>query len=199
MALITGVVSPVVLQVTRFFLLKSSASKITKYKDTNKDEELIVRKLENLLVKYKADRAWIAEFHNGETIYSGKSFQKFSETYEEVVKGISSEALNTQSIPTSIFVRFFNELNTKGYYFLKNIKTVNSKDHVGLSLESFLEARSIVSFLAIAVKDINGNFVGILCLDGVRSPLELSEEDVRTVTYTAANLAGYLENVESKQ
>jgi GAF domain-containing protein len=198
-ALITGVISPVVLQITKFFLLKSSSSKITKYKDTNKDEELIIKKLENLLVKYKADRAWIAEFHNGETNYSGKSFQKFSETYEEVAKGISSEALNTQSIPTSIFVRFFNELNTKGFYFLKDVRSIGGKDMIGLSLESFLETRSIVSYLAIAIKDINNNFVGVLCLDGVHEPFELTEEDIRTVTYTAANLAGYLENVESKQ
>lgn len=198
-ALITGVISPVVLQITKFFLLKSSTSKITKYKDTNKDEELIVKKLENLLIKYKADRAWIAEFHNGETNYSGKSFQKFSETYEEVAKGISSEALNTQSIPTSIFVRFFNELNTKGFYFLRDVKGISSKDLIGLSLESFLETRSIVSYLAIAIKDINNNFVGVLCLDSIHGDLELTEEDIRTITYTAANLAGYLENVESKQ
>lgn len=198
-ALITGVISPVVLQITKFFLLKSSTSKITKYKDTNKDEELIIKKLENLIIKYKADRAWIAEFHNGETNYSGKSFQKFSETYEEVAKGISSEALNTQSIPTSIFVRFFNELNTKGFYLLKDVRSIGGKDMIGLSLESFLETRSIVSFLAIAIKDINNNFVGVLCLDSVHGPFELTEEDIRTVTYTAANLAGYLENVESKQ
>jgi hypothetical protein len=197
-ALITGVISPVVLQITKFFLLKSTKSKITKYKDTSKDEELIIKKLENLLEKYKADRAWIAEFHNGETNYSGKSFQKFSETYEEVVKGVSSEALNTQSIPTSVFVRFFNELNTKGYYFLKDVKNISSNDTIGVALESFLEARSIRSFLAISIKDINNNFVGVLCLDNVHGLLKIGDEDIRNITYTAANLAGYLESVESK-
>ncbi len=197
-ALITGVVSPVVLQITKFFLLKSTKSKITKYKDTSKDEELIIKKLENLLEKYKADRAWIAEFHNGETNYSGKSFQKFSETYEEVVKGVSSEALNTQSIPTSVFVRFFNELNTKGFYYLKDVKNIFNNDLIGFALESFLEARSIKSFLAVSIKDINNNFVGVLCLDSTRGLLKLTDEDIRLITYTAANLAGYLESVESK-
>ena len=198
MALITGVISPVVLQITKFFLLKSTKPKITKYKDTSKDEELIIKKLENLLEKYKADRAWIAEFHNGETNYSGKSFQKFSETYEEVVKGVSSEALNTQSIPTSVFVRFFNELNTKGYYFLKDVRNVSNNDLIGFALESFLEARNIKSFLAVSIKDINNNFVGVLCLDSTHGVLKLTDEDIRLITYTAANLAGYLESVESK-
>ena len=198
-ALITGVLSPIVLQITRFFLLKGTKSKTTKYKNTTKDEELIVKKLEHLLEKYKADRAWIAEFHNGERNYSGKSFQKFSVTYEQVVRGVSVEALNTQSIPTSIFVRFFNELITKGVYYLKDVKNIPNKDFIGLALENFLEARSITSFLSVAIKDINNNFVGILCMDSVRTQLDLNDEMIRAITYTAANLARYLENVESKQ
>lgn len=191
-ALITGVISPIVLQVTKYLLLKLS-SKGKKYKDTFKDESRITKKLESILEKYKADRVWIAEFHNGETNYSGKSFQKFSETYEEVSRGISSEALNTQSIPTSVFVRFFNELNTKGFYFIKNVDQLTSNDLVGLALESFLTSRSIKSFLAIAIKNIKGDFVGVLCLDSTDTSLGVDDKAIQDLTYSAASLAGYLE------
>ena len=194
-ALITGVISPVVLQLTKFFLLKFSSPK-NHYKDTFKDESQITKKLESLSEKYNADRAWIAEFHNGETNYSGKSFQKFSETYEEVGRGVSSEALNTQSIPTSVFVRFFNELNTKGYYFLKNVEGINGSDLVGIALESFLTSRNIKSYLAVAIKNIKGDFIGVLCLDSVGAPLNISEKDIQDITYSAASLAGYLEGVD---
>lgn len=195
-ALITGVISPIVLQITKFFLLKFSKNGKKNYKDTFKDESKITKKLESLIEKYKADRAWIAEFHNGELNYSGKSFQKFSETYEEVGRGISSEALNTQSIPTSVFVRFFNELNTKGFYFLQSVEDLNSGDLVGLALESFLTSRSIKSFLAVAIKNIKGDFIGVLCLDNINHPLELDEKSIQDITYSAAALAGYLESVD---
>jgi len=194
-ALITGVISPVVLQLTKFFLLKFSSPK-NKYKDTFKDESKITKKLESLTEKYSADRVWIAEFHNGEVNYSGKSFQKFSETYEEAGRGISSEALNTQSIPTSVFVRFFNELNTKGFYFLKNVEDLNGSDLVGIALESFLTSRNIKSYLAVAIKNIKGDFIGVLCLDSVKEPLNISEKDIQDITYSAASLAGYLEGVD---
>jgi hypothetical protein len=200
-ALITGVISPVVLQLTKFFLAKTTAKK-TNYKDSAQEEVIITKKLESILEKYKADRVWIAEFHNGETNYSGKSFQKFSETYEEVGKSVSSEALNTQSIPTSIFVRFFNELNLNGYYYCKSVDNINSndnKDLVGLAMESFLSTRGIKSYFATAIKNIKGNFVGFLCLDSIREPLNLSDKEIQDLTYTAANLAGYLEGVDSKK
>jgi hypothetical protein len=194
-ALITGVISPVVLQLTKFFLLKLSSPK-NQYKDTFKDESKITKKLESLSEKYNADRVWIAEFHNGEIAYSGKSLQKFSETHEEVKQGISSEALNTQSIPTSVFVRFFNELNTKGYYFLKNVEDLNGSDLVGIALESFLTSRNIKSYLTVAIKNIKNDFIGILCLDGVNKSLEINEKDIQDITYSAASLAGYLEGVD---
>lgn len=200
-ALISGVVSPVVLQLTKFFLAGLSTKK-THYKDTAENELIISKKLNNILEKYNADRVWIAEFHNGETNYSGKSFQKFSETYEEVRRGVSSEALTTQTIPTSIFVKFFNELNTTGFYFCKSVKDIskdkNNPDLVGLALESFLESRSITSFFSTAIKNIKGDFVGILCLDSTHEPLMLHNKEIQDLIYTAANLAGYLEGADKK-
>lgn len=196
-ALITGVISPIVLQITKFFLAKFSNKNSKHYKDTFKDESKITKKLESILEKYKADRAWIAEFHNGETNYSGKSFQKFSETYEEVARGISSEALNTQAIPTSVFVRFFNELNTKGFYYLENVESIKNNDLVGHAVESFLTSRSIKSYLAVAIKNIKGDFIGILCVDSVEAILNIDQKGIQDLTYSAASIAGYLEGVEN--
>ena len=193
-ALITGVISPIALQITKYLLTKKLSPK--KYKDTAKSDIIISAKLDSIMQKYEADRAWISEFHNGDKTYSGKSLQKFSETYEEAKKGISLEYFNTQSIPTSLFTRFFSELNTKGFYYLNNIDNLNLKDAtdlVGISLESFLQARNIKSFFAAAIKDIKGNFVGVLCMDKTTSPLKLDEKTIQDLIYTAANLAGYLE------
>lgn len=195
-ALITGVISPIVLQLTKFLLLKT-ISKKTSYKSSTNEHAKITSKLKDVMEKYKADRTWIAEFHNGEVNYSGKSFQKFSETYEEVSKGTSAEALNTQSIPTSLLLKFFDELKDKNFVYIKNLTYNNrQEDLLAVYVESFLTARGIKSFFATAIKDIQGNFVGTLCLDGVHSILDLTENDIKDLTHVAANLAGYLESVE---
>lgn len=197
-ALITGVISPIAIQLSKFLFLKLTAKdKNTYSKKVADEEEQINKKLEALLSKYNADRVWIVEFHNGGHSYSGKSLQKFSETYEVAKKSISTEALNTQSLPTSIFVKFFIYLEKEGFYYNDNI--ASTTDTVGLSIQSFLESRSIKSFCAISIKDINNNFVGILCLDGVHSFLNLTEKNIQDLVYSSASIAGYLESVDNSR
>jgi hypothetical protein len=196
-ALITGVISPVILQLTKYLLTRRPHKKEGLRSDSQ-DEEVIIKKLDTLLTKYNADRAWIIEFHNGEHTFTGKSIQKFSETYEEVRKGISAEAIFTQSIPTSIFSKFFNTLNDVGYFYIDDILHLKSNNFIAQSILSFLEARGIKSFIGIAIKSIKGNFVGVLCIDGVNNLLNLTPLQIQDLIYTAANLAGYLENVDSE-
>jgi len=196
-ALITGVISPVILQLTKFLLTKQPKRE-NSLKLSSQDEEVIIKKLDTLLTKYNADRAWIIEFHNGEHTFTGKSIQKFSETYEEVRKGISAEAIFTQSIPTSIFSKFFNTLNEAGYFYIDDISHLKSNNTIAQSILSFLEARRIQSFIGIAIKSIKGNFVGVLCIDSVNNSLNLTPLQIQDLIYTAANLAGYLENVDSE-
>lgn len=195
-ALITGVISPLVVQITKFLLTKQP-KKHDGFKANSREEDIIIKKLDSLITKYNADRAWIVEFHNGEHTFTGKSIQKFSETFEEAKKGISTEAVFTQGIPTSIFSKFFNALNENGFFYIDSIQNVKPDNAVAQSILSFLEARGIKSFISIAIKSIKGNFVGVLCLDGVNDSLNLSQGNIQDLIYTAANLAGYLENVDS--
>ena len=166
-----------------------------KYSLSNNDhvkrDELILKKIENIREKYDADRVWVAEFHNGNKTYSGKSFQKFSTTFESVRVGIAPEALSSQAIPASIFSHFFRKLSEEDFYFTKN--ALNNDDFVSKAMRGFWEARGIKSFLSVAIRDISGNFVGILCLDGVTNNLQLEEQDLQDLIGYGYSLAGYLE------
>lgn len=192
-ALITGIMSPLCLQLLQNLQNKKNEKKKQSLnkQHTIENEELIISKLESIKEKFKCDRAWIAEFHNGTKTYSGKSFQKFSITYEVVSQGIAAEAINTQSIPTSIFSSFFKKLIEDHYCLIQNINNVN--DPICVCMKSFCENRGISSFIAIAIKDIRNNFVGFLCLDGVINDLDISDNNIQKLIVHASNFAGYLE------
>ena len=192
-ALITGIVSPLCLQIFQNIQNKKNEKKKQSLnkQHTIENGELILSKLESIREKFKCDRVWIAEFHNGTKTYSGKSFQKFSITYEVVSQGIATEAINTQSIPTSIFSPFFKKLIEEYYCLIQDIN--NPNDPICVSMKSFWENRGISSFIAISIKDIRNNFVGFLCLDGVINDLEINKEDIQKLIVHASNFAGYLE------
>jgi predicted transcriptional regulator YheO len=192
-ALITGLISPLALQILQFFLKKKQEKKkhTLAQNDAIKTDELITTKLRFLMDKYKSDRVWLAEFHNGGKTYSGKSFQRFSTTYEVVNQGIAAEAVNTQNIPTSIFSLFFKKLMEYGYYYTNDVKQTN--DPMSYAMQNFWENRGVSSFICISIKDIAGNFVGFLCMEGVINDMVLIEEEIQKLIITASNLAGYLE------
>ena len=194
-ALITGVVSPITLQLMQYFLKKRNDSKKIKH-SLNQNEaihkdDLITSKLKALMVKYACDRVWIGEFHNGGKTYSGKSFQRFSTTYEVVGQGVAPEAVNTQNIPTSIFALFFKKLSEIGHYYTTNVNKTD--DPMSFAMQNFWGNRGVSSFVCISIKDIEGNFVGFLCLDGVIHDIAIGEEEIRNLVISASNLAGYLE------
>jgi hypothetical protein len=192
-ALITGILSPLTLQIFYYLVKRKNIKKKESLnsKEHIKTDESILKKLEWIKEKYHCDRVWLAEFHNGIKTYSGKSFQKFSVTYECVSQGIAAEAVNTQNIPTTIFTPFFRKLVEDHYYYAKNTKEKN--DNISAIMESFWENRGIKSFLALSIKDLNNNFVGFICLDGVINGIEIEDLDIQKLITSAYNLAGYLE------
>jgi len=192
-ALITGLISPLSLQILQFFLKKRQDKKKHTLAQNGaiKADELITTKLKSLMEKYNCDRAWIAEFHNGGKTYSGKSFQRFSTTYEVVNQGVASEAVHTQNIPTSIFSLFFKKLMECGYYYTNDVKKTN--DPMSYAMQNFWENRGVSSFICVSIKDISGNFVGFFCMEGVINDIVLVDDQINKLIINASNMAGYLE------
>ena len=90
-ALITGLISPLTLQLMQYLMRRKNEKKkhTLNQNEAIKKDELVTSKLKTLMEKYTCDRVWVAEFHNGGHTYSGKSFQRFSTTYEVVGHGIA--------------------------------------------------------------------------------------------------------------
>lgn len=192
-ALITGVISPIIVQLTRYYLssLKKPANTFEVSK-TLKYEDLITHKLEKIRDNYKADRVWIMEFHNGVHTFSGKSMQKFSVTYEAVNPGIAREGQLTQNIPTSLFSKFFKTISEKDMFEIRDINFVNADNS---SMQSFFESRGTKSFEAVGIKNIENILIGVLCLESITSQLNMTELNTLTLQGDANVLAGYLETM----
>lgn len=190
-ALISGVISPIVVQITKYYI---SLLRLPPKKDevitAIKYEDLITHKLDKIKDFLKVDRVWLLEFHNGTHKFSGKSFQKFSVTYEVANPGIAREGQTTQNIPTSLFSKFFKSLSEKDQFVVNDVDKVNVNNS---SLQSFFESRGTKSFLAIGIRNIENFLIGVLCLESITHKTEMSESQISDLKKDANALSGYLE------
>jgi hypothetical protein len=191
-ALITGVISPLVINLIKYTLFFSKKEKKCDVSKNLKNEDLITKKIAKIREHFGCDRVWICEFHNGGHTFSGKSIQKFSQTYEVVAKGISKEGTFTQNIPTSLFSTFFNEISLKREVFVKDVD--HDDNSLVNSLKSFFDSRGVKSFASAVIKNIEGSMIGVLCIDFVIKSETFEKKDLNILKEDAAIIAGYLEN-----
>lgn len=154
------------------FYYKSLITEVVE-KKVNKDEikhdvnnnVLIQQMLNDLMLKYNADRGYIFRFHNNITFYDGKHKNHQSMTHEVCNRGISSEAMQLQNLPTSLFPIFLQEvmLNRMIYSDINDIK--ENATRIALRDQGI---KSIV--VAPVFKD--GQFTAYVGLDFVKDTLK---------------------------
>jgi hypothetical protein len=186
-ALITGVLSPVVVLLTKIVLNKKLKEKKCAIVRNLNIEDSITHKLEYILDYSGADRVWIAEFHNGGHTFTGRSMQKFSETYEVVKKGISQEGINTQNLPTSLFCTFFKKVSEDGVFIVEDI------DSFPL-MKSFLENRGVKTFSSVVIKNLENQTIGVIGLDKITDSKPIEKEILDRVKHDVNVISGYLDN-----
>ena len=129
-----------------------------------KNSILIHQMLNDLMLRYKADRGYIFRFHNGIMYYDGTHKNHQSLAYEVCNRGISSEAMQLQNLPTSLFPRFLQEimLNKMCYSDINDIKENATR--------IALHEQGIKSLVACPVfKD--GKFTAYIGLDFVKDSI----------------------------
>ena len=129
-------------------------------KDIN-NNVLIQQMLNDLMLKYKADRAYIFQFHNSIMYYDGTHRNHQSMAFEVCANGISSEAANLQNLPVSLFPVFLQQilLDRLQYQCIDNIKETSTK--IALKKQG-------IKSLYVAPYFLDGNFVAYIGLDFVK-------------------------------
>ena len=154
------------------YIYQSAVTEVVTYKikqPKQKDEiqtdirnnVMIQQMLNELMLNYKADRAYIFQFHNTIKYYDGTHRNHQSMTFEVCAKGISSEAYWLQNLPVSIYPMFLQEIMLERM----NYSDINDIEEHTTKLQ--LEKQGIKSII-IAPYLNDGNFVAYIGLDFVK-------------------------------
>ena len=138
----------------------------------------------------QADRAYVFEFHNGDSFYSGNHQQKFSCTYESLDAGVSSESMRLQDLRVSTFNAFIKDvlgIHGEKLFRLEDIESINSP-----LLRNWLDERGIRSCYAFPIETLNHGVVGIICIDYTKKKTEIYKKDIDLIENQAKIISGYL-------
>lgn len=186
--------SGIIVPFTIWYLKHRSDKRKEKSKDSLKEEiefsNTICNKLETIKKEYKADRIWLAQFHNGGHFYpTGKSIQKFSMIYEIVGPSITSTQHQFQNIPVNLFARSMNQLFENDYIYMNDVKDTNIPDY---GLKAISEENKTKSQYLYAVRNIEGRFIGMMGIEYTKSKTLLSNEELNELLVESATLGGVL-------
>lgn len=143
---------------------------------------LIQQMLNNLMLKYGADRGYIFQFHNTIKYYDGTHRNHQSMTFEVCSNGISREAQYLQNIAVSLYPVFLQEVLLERMNY-KNIDEIKEE-----STKITLKNQGIKS-IYIAPYFKNGNFVAYIGIDFVKkaNEVDINKQEFKEITNEIGN------------
>jgi hypothetical protein len=151
------------------------------------EDNIILEKLDEVLVNTGGDRICIFSFHNGGQYYSGKSMQKMSMSHEQVDSGISSIQLSKQNIPVSACISTLKPLMLN-----RELCQVDTKKYQDGLCKYHLLQDGVKSTYYWPIIDIHNNAIGVLRLDYVKRKTKITQEDKLSMELLSTQLPGYL-------
>jgi hypothetical protein len=188
--LISGLIGPILL-----YRYKESRKENDSSGDQTVNEEVrfaqdLNKEIDKIREEVEADRIWIAQFHNGGKLLSSirnTSMKRISVTHEAVGAGVSRE----QNTFSGMLVTFFSDMIGR----LLNKDYINYTGDIANSdpeIELLFRQRGTEEMHLLAMRNIEGVLIGILGVDYVDDPRNLSEEEVQYLIAKASLLAGYI-------
>jgi hypothetical protein len=121
----------------------------------------IYKLLSEILLKSKASRASVFQFHNGTHYVNSASQMKISCTHEVVADGISKEAKNMQNMLISQYAKIVNDIISKPYTVI-DVGSSDSEDFIQILRSQGVESAVYTPFYRGT--DIEG-FISLSYLD----------------------------------
>ena len=185
-SLIAGIATVLAAALKGVFSDQKKPCKLVKHTIQNED---VYKALEYILDSLSADRVVVYEFHNGDIYYSGSSQQKFSNTYEVLSEGVSSELKNQQNLRVSSFNRFIKPLIDNDEYSFGEISNIDN-----VAIKEFFEDQGTKSTFCVPIKLLTGKIIGILGVDFVKGTKVLDDKEKKFSKNQETIIAGYLKS-----
>ena len=118
--------------------------------------------IERTLLRARACRVYVFEFHNGTQTMGGLPFLKMTNTYEALGEGAKSEAHRRENMSLQLYSSFIDALCANDYL----VMDVNDRtgDYSQLVYETLVE-RGIAVTVRAKIMDINKKVIGYLGID----------------------------------
>lgn len=158
--------------------------------ETVEDSELIQDELDRIIKKFKADRVWIAQFHNGGHFYpTGKSIQKFSIIFEEAKNSKNQIRRSLQNVPVNLFNRFLNELFKKREIFILDYKDPRIST---FGLKGIADENKTKSSYLFSLTSRDSRMIGVLGVEYTSNTVELNEAKLIELRVESAKIGAML-------
>lgn len=143
--------------------------KIDEVKKDINNNVLIQQMLNDLMIRYNADRAYIFQFSNNVIYYDGSHRNHTSMSFEVCANGISYESINLQKLPVSLFPIFLQEVMLDKCKY----KDVNKMQETSTRIALIKQG---IKSLIVAPYFKDGYFVAYIGLDYVKEQNDLKFE-----------------------
>ena len=191
-AFLTGVVGPILYLLVSKYLQKEKDKKRDKVKENISSVSLISDELEEIREENKADRVWIAQFHNGCNFYpTGKSIQKFSIFYEVTKAGVSSVSHTFNNIPCSLYPKAFEHMMEGQGIFIPNFSDPKTATY---GLKGAAESVGTKSTYLVPLFTLDEKYIGNIGIDYVSKKKKMTKDDWEHFQIKAGRIAGYISN-----
>ena len=167
----------------------------TKLVEQIQKDELIHFSLREIRRKYKTDRVYVIQYHNGGQFYTDSSMQRASITYERCSDGLERLTEKYQNILVSNFAWYNSRLlKNETYYF----DVDNDVDDI--TMKSLFRSFGTSSHCGIPIYDRDKHLIATLCFDWVFSDVDSSlildgkftNESIESMSQDANSIKSYL-------
>ncbi len=151
-----NIIKDIIQGVSKKHLTPTESNKIGKI------EKQINDIIKEILQETGASRVCIVKYHNGNKDMTGKSFLKMSMTNEVVNLGVAPMMTEFKDLFRSLLAYWCHEIEVNDFCVIKDAEELKDKD---ITMYQYLTVRNIESKYGIALRDVDNNVVGFICIE----------------------------------
>jgi hypothetical protein len=195
-AFFTGVLGPLSVAWYRSYQAKKRLSKRDTVADELRFSKEVTNKLDYIKEKFRANRVWIAQFHNGGNYLPvGRSIQKFSIFHEVLSPDVQPIKLLFQNIPVTLFSRAINKIYEDGVLGIQCMKSPESDQY---GLKNVMIETGCRSYYCFGIFSYDHKFLGMLGVEYLEEETVLSSDESSDLEIEATMVGGLLNSYFEK-
>jgi hypothetical protein len=145
--------------------------------------------LDSMLSQFRASRAFVYQYHNGQMNTAGIHFDKISMTHERVQVEIRQTMMQMQNIPNSLFSGFNYHILAGKKLFLSDVEQLKKTD---MGLYQLVKNQGVKSLYLVGIFGFHNEPVGMVGIDYDLEPHVLCNKQLDRLQAAALKICGLI-------